>query len=62
MLSQDEGVNLAGVRRILQLYDQITALRARIAALQQELATGRGSGGERAELDDIGEHGPMRTA
>jgi MerR family transcriptional regulator/heat shock protein HspR len=40
-LSQEEGVNLAGVKRILQLYDQIAALRSRIAELQVELEAAR---------------------
>jgi MerR family transcriptional regulator, heat shock protein HspR len=37
-LSQDEGVNLAGVKRILELEGRVTALRARLAELQAELA------------------------
>jgi MerR family transcriptional regulator/heat shock protein HspR len=36
-LSQDEGVNLAGVKRILELEAQVTALRARLAELQADL-------------------------
>ncbi|MDQ1697600.1 MAG: MerR family transcriptional regulator, heat shock protein HspR, partial [Frankiaceae bacterium] len=36
-LSQDEGINLAGIKRILELEDHVTALRARIAELQSEL-------------------------
>lgn len=37
-LSQDEGVNLAGVKRILELEAHVAALRARLAELQAELA------------------------
>lgn len=37
-LSQDEGVNLAGVKRILQLENEVAALRARIAELQAAVA------------------------
>ncbi|MDQ1708901.1 MAG: MerR family transcriptional regulator, heat shock protein HspR [Frankiaceae bacterium] len=37
-LSQDEGVNLAGVKRILELEAHVTALRARLAELQADLA------------------------
>jgi MerR family transcriptional regulator/heat shock protein HspR len=36
-LSQDEGVNLAGIKRILELEAQVTALRARLAELQADL-------------------------
>jgi MerR family transcriptional regulator/heat shock protein HspR len=37
-LSQDEGVNLAGVKRILELEGHVAALRARLAELQADLA------------------------
>jgi MerR family transcriptional regulator/heat shock protein HspR len=37
-LSQDEGVNLAGIKRIIELENQVDALRSRVAELQQELA------------------------
>ena len=37
-LSQDEGVNLAGVKRIIELESHVEALRARVAELQAELA------------------------
>jgi MerR family transcriptional regulator, heat shock protein HspR len=36
-LSQDEGVNLSGIKRILELETHVDALRARIAELQVEL-------------------------
>jgi MerR family transcriptional regulator/heat shock protein HspR len=36
-LSQDEGINLAGVKRILELETHVDALRARVAELQIEL-------------------------
>lgn len=36
-LSQDEGVNLAGVKRILELENEVAALRARIGELQVAL-------------------------
>ena len=36
-LSQDEGVNLAGVKRVLELEDQVAALQQRIAELQVDL-------------------------
>lgn len=37
-LSQDEGVNLAGIKRIIELENQVDALQMRVAELQQELA------------------------
>lgn len=37
-LSQDEGVNLAGVKRIIELEQAASALRERLAALESELA------------------------
>ncbi|MBY6412197.1 MerR family transcriptional regulator [Rhodococcus sp. BP-252] len=37
-LSQDEGVNLAGIKRIIELTNQVEALQARVAELAQELA------------------------
>jgi MerR family transcriptional regulator/heat shock protein HspR len=36
-LSQEEGMNLAGIKRILDLEAQVDALRARVAALAAEL-------------------------
>ena len=36
-LSQDEGINLAGVKRILELESHVDALRARLAELLTEL-------------------------
>ena len=37
-LSQDEGINLAGIKRILELENHVAALRARLTELQAELA------------------------
>jgi len=36
-LSQNEGVNLAGIKRIIELTNQVQALRARLAELAEEL-------------------------
>ena len=36
-LSQDEGVNLAGIKRIIELTNQVEALQARLAELAEEL-------------------------
>ncbi|WP_446666708.1 heat shock protein transcriptional repressor HspR [Flexivirga sp. B27] len=43
-LSQEEGVSLAGIRRILQLEDQIGALRSRVRELSDELERERAKG------------------
>ena len=37
-LSQEEGVNLAGIKRIIELETEVDALRMRIAELTEELA------------------------
>jgi MerR family transcriptional regulator, heat shock protein HspR len=41
-LSQEDGVNLAGIKRIIELEAQVDALRARIRELQAELEAARG--------------------
>src|SRR6201988_320232 len=38
-LSQDEGVNLAGIKRIIQLTNQVEALQSRLKEMAEELAT-----------------------
>ncbi|MGH3821543.1 MAG: heat shock protein transcriptional repressor HspR [Pseudonocardiaceae bacterium] len=40
-LSQDHGVNLAGIKRIIDLENQVDALRARLAELAAELDEAR---------------------
>ncbi|CAM4452138.1 Putative heat shock protein HspR [Mycobacterium basiliense] len=40
-LSQDEGVNLAGIKRIIELTNQVEALQARLAEMADELETMR---------------------
>ncbi len=40
-LSQDEGVNLAGIKRIRELQDEVEELRARVAELEANLAVAR---------------------
>ena len=37
-LSQTDGVNLAGIKRIIELENQVDALQARLAELTEELA------------------------
>src|SRR4051794_38266886 len=36
-LSQDEGVNLAGIKRIIELTNQVEALRSRMAEMADEM-------------------------
>ena len=38
-LSQEEGVNLAGIKRIIDLENQVDALRSRVTELVEELAS-----------------------
>ena len=40
-LSQDEGVNLAGIKRIIELTNQVEALQARLAEMADELEVAR---------------------
>lgn len=37
-LSQDDGVNLAGIKRIIELESEVAALRSKVAELTEELA------------------------
>src|SRR6202011_1729801 len=37
-LSQDEGVNLAGIKRIIELTNQVEALQSRLKEMTEELA------------------------
>lgn len=45
-LSQDEGISLAGIQRILQLEDQVRALQARVRELQDQLDEARAAAGQ----------------
>lgn len=49
-LSQDEGINLAGIKRIIELEHQVDALRARIVDLQAEADLARADAERREEL------------
>src|SRR5829696_4862241 len=40
-LSQDEGVNLAGIKRVIELEHQVTALQERVAELAADLERSR---------------------
>ena len=55
-LSQDEGVNLAGIKRIIELTNQVEALRARLGELARELELVRA--GQRRDLTPV----PKSTA
>ncbi|MDX2356240.1 heat shock protein transcriptional repressor HspR [Dietzia sp. PP-33] len=44
-LSQDEGVNLAGIKRIIELTNQVDALRGRVSELMDEVAELRRAAG-----------------
>ncbi|GBG40403.1 heat shock protein transcriptional repressor HspR [Mycobacterium montefiorense] len=41
-LSQDEGVNLAGIKRIIELTNQVEALQSRLKEMAEEVAVLRG--------------------
>jgi MerR family transcriptional regulator, heat shock protein HspR len=41
-LSQDEGVNLAGIKRIIELTNQVEALQARVREMAEEIEQLRG--------------------
>jgi len=52
-LSQEEGISLAGIQRILELEHQVDALRSRVRELRAELAQARaaeGRGGPGARI------------
>ncbi len=48
-LSQEEGVNLAGIKRIIELENQVEALQARVAELRGELASSQAALGSAQE-------------
>src|ERR1700720_969094 len=50
-LSQDEGVNLAGIKRIIELTNQVEALRARLGELAVEIEALRA--GQRRDLTPV---------
>src|SRR5688572_9445988 len=59
-LSQEEGVSLAGIRRILELENQVTALRARVGELRDELQDARAAlaqGGHGSRVFAVGPSG-----
>ncbi|HIW61025.1 MAG TPA: helix-turn-helix transcriptional regulator [Candidatus Stackebrandtia excrementipullorum] len=56
-LSQEDGVNLAGIKRIMQLEHQVTALRVHVTELMSHVDTLEQ---ERAELEAV--VGPFKAA
>jgi len=58
-LSQADGLNLEGIRRVLALEDQVLALRQRVAELQLEVLEQR-QGHEQAAVVRRGEIVPVR--
>ena len=52
-LSQDEGVNLAGIKRILELETQVDALQARVGELLAQL--------ERVHAQVVDQHRPSTS-
>jgi MerR family transcriptional regulator, heat shock protein HspR len=49
-LSQDEGVNLAGIKRIIELTNQVEALQNRVAELSREVDRMRSAGAKSTAL------------
>ncbi len=60
-LSQDDGVSLAGVKRILQLEDQVQALRSRVDELSAELEGTRSTAGLARRVFAAGPSGEVFT-
>jgi MerR family transcriptional regulator/heat shock protein HspR len=61
-LSQDEGVSLPGIARILDLEDQVSALRARVAELVAELDAVRTSTGRTTRVFSVAPSGDVYAA
>ena len=55
-LSQEEGVNLAGVKRIIELENQVAALQQRLAEVTHERDLARSAASVRSDLV------PLRTS
>jgi MerR family transcriptional regulator/heat shock protein HspR len=58
-LSQDEGVSLAGIQRILDLENQLQALRARVAGLRAEVDALKGAVGPGSRVFAAGRAGEV---
>ena len=51
-LSQEEGVNLAGIKRVIELENQVEALRARLSEVQAELDRARQAAADASARED----------
>jgi len=61
-LSQEEGVSLPGIARILELEDQVLALRARVAELSAELDDARARAGRGNRVFSVSPSGDVYAA
>jgi MerR family transcriptional regulator, heat shock protein HspR len=61
-LSQEEGVSLPGIARILELEDQVLALRSRVAELSAELEVARASSGRATRVFSVSPTGDVYAA
>ena len=61
-LSQEEGVSLPGIARILELENQVTALRGRVAELAAELDALRASTGRTTRVFSVSPSGDVYAA
>jgi MerR family transcriptional regulator/heat shock protein HspR len=59
-LSQDEGINLAGIKRILELQDQVSALQDQLQAVHEALDRMMGADGRVFSADTSGQVSAMR--
>ncbi|GLB65456.1 putative heat shock protein transcriptional regulator HspR [Dietzia sp. NCCP-2495] len=60
-LSQEEGVNLAGIKRIIELTNQVDALRSRVSELLEEVSELGKRGGRAAHSGEL-VHVPRSTS
>lgn len=58
-LSQEEGVSLAGVARILELEDQVSTLRSHLRDLRAELDAARAAAGQGARVFSVSPTGDV---
>ncbi len=61
-LSQQEGVSLPGIARILELEDQVLALRTRVAELSAELEVARAGAGRGTRVFSVSPSGDVYAA
>ena len=61
-LSQEEGVSLSGIARILELEHQVDALRSRLAELSQEVESLRAGSGRSTRVFSVSPSGDVYSA